>query len=89
MKEIWKDTLLSKFFLILRLAIILKKVFTSNKNSDFSWALSRISAPLDYIYKVHSIHIYMLRISPYSVQMRENTDQNNYEYGHFLRSSNY
>ena len=25
-------------------------------------------------------------ISPYSVQMRENTDQNNSEYGHFLRS---
>ena len=25
-------------------------------------------------------------ISPYSVRMRENTDQNNSEYGHFLRS---
>ena len=25
-------------------------------------------------------------ISPYSVRMRENTDQNNFEYGHFLRS---
>ena len=25
-------------------------------------------------------------ISPYSVQMRENTDQNNSEYGHFSRS---
>ena len=25
-------------------------------------------------------------ISPYSVQMRENTDQNKSEYGHFLRS---
>ena len=28
----------------------------------------------------------MHRISPYSVQMWENTDQNNSEYGHFLRS---
>ena len=28
----------------------------------------------------------VLRISPYSVQMRENTDQNNSEYRHFLRS---
>ena len=28
----------------------------------------------------------VLRISPYSVQMRENVDQNNSEYGHFLRS---
>ena len=27
-----------------------------------------------------------LRISPYSVRMRENTDQNNSEYGHFSRS---
>ena len=27
----------------------------------------------------------MLRISPYSVRMRENADQNNSEYGHFLR----
>ena len=25
-------------------------------------------------------------ISPYSVQMRENKDQNNSEYGHFFRS---
>ena len=28
----------------------------------------------------------ILRISPYSVQMRENTDHNNSKYGHFLRS---
>ena len=28
----------------------------------------------------------ILRISPYSVQMQENADQNNSEYGHFLRS---
>ena len=29
---------------------------------------------------------WILRVSPYSVQMRENKDQNNSEYGHFLRS---
>ena len=29
------------------------------------------------------------RISPYSVRMRENADENNSEYGHFLRSVNY
>ena len=28
----------------------------------------------------------LVSISPYSVRMRENTDQNNSEYGHFLRS---
>ena len=29
----------------------------------------------------------VLRISLYSVRMRENADQNNSEYGHFLRST--
>ena len=29
----------------------------------------------------------ILRISPYSVRMRENMDQNNSEYGHFSRSA--
>ena len=28
----------------------------------------------------------LLHISPYSIRMRENADQNNSEYGHFLRS---
>ena len=28
----------------------------------------------------------ILRISPYSVQMREKADQNNYKYGHFSSS---
>ena len=27
-----------------------------------------------------------MRISPYPVRIRENKDQNNSEYGHFLRS---
>ena len=31
----------------------------------------------------------ILRISPCSVQMRENTDQNNSEYGQLLRSDEY
>ena len=30
----------------------------------------------------------ILCITPYSVRMRENTDQKNSEYGHFLRSGN-
>ena len=30
-------------------------------------------------------HGEILRVSPYSVRMRENTDQNNSEYGHFSR----
>ena len=40
-----------------------------------------------------TLHIFhcmksVLRIRSYSVRMRENTDQNNSEYGHFLRSVN-
>ena len=31
----------------------------------------------------------ILRISSYSVRMRENTDQNNCKYGYFLRSANH
>ena len=30
--------------------------------------------------------VILVRIFPYHVQMRENTDENNSEYGHFLRS---
>ena len=30
--------------------------------------------------------VILVRIFPYSVRMRKNTDQNNSEYGHFLRS---
>ena len=29
----------------------------------------------------------ILRISPYSVRIQENMDQNNFEYGHFSRGS--
>ena len=45
--------------------------------SEFSWsAFSRIRTEYG---KIQSI-------SPYSVQMRENTGQKNFEYGHFPRS---
>ena len=33
----------------------------------------------------HSHFSYLLYISPYSVQIRENTDQNNSDYGHFTQ----
>ena len=45
--------------------------------SEFYWsAFSRIWTEYEEI----------LRISPYSVRMRENTEQKNSEYGHFLCS---
>ena len=37
-------------------------------------------------FPVFGLNTEILRISPYSVRKRENTDQNNSEYGHFLRS---
>ena len=40
-------------------------------------------------WKVSLFGVIVVRISPYSVRMRENTDQNNSAYGHFLRSDNY
>ena len=55
------------------------KRFATLKVSIFGVILVRIFLHLD-----HST----LRISPYSVEMRENTDQNNFKYGHFLRTAN-
>ena len=40
------------------------------------------------IFKYSAEYREILCISPYSVGMRENADQNNSEYGHFLRSIN-
>ena len=57
-----------------------KRRFTLRENSPYSelfWsAFSRIRTEYEEI----------LHISPYSVRMRENADQNNSKYGPFLRS---
>ena len=37
-------------------------------------------------YLRNGVCVKSVRISPYSVRMRENTDQNNSEYGHFSQS---
>ena len=37
-------------------------------------------------FRIWTEYFVILRISPYSVRMRENADQKNSEYGHFLRS---
>ena len=48
-----------------------------------AWKVSVFGVVLVHIFP----HLSVLRsISPYSVQMRENTDLNNSEYGHFSRS---
>ena len=51
-------------------------VSTAWKMSVFGVFLVRVFPHLDWI----------LRFSPYSVRMRENTDQKNSEYGHFSHS---
>ena len=38
-------------------------------------------------FSVYGLNTEKYLISPYSVRMLENTDQNNSEYGHFLRSA--
>ena len=38
-------------------------------------------------YRISTEYGEIRSISPYSVQMRENVDQNNSEYGHFSRSA--
>ena len=44
---------------------------------------------LELFWSVFSFIPRLLRISPYSVRMRENTDQNNSEYRHFLPSDTF
>ena len=38
-------------------------------------------------FRIRTEYREIIRISPYSVQIRENADQNNSEYGHFLHSA--
>ena len=56
------------------------KWFVFGKVSVFGVILVRIFPHSDWIRRE------ILRMSLYSVRMRENVDQNNSEYGHFLRS---
>ena len=66
--------LLFSHFQITNLKLILREKCS---NSELFWsAFSHIRTELRE----------MLRISPHSVRMRENADENNTEYGHFSRS---
>ena len=48
--------------------------------SEFFWSA---------FFRIWTEYAKILCISPYSVQMRENMDQKNSQYGHFLRSDNH
>ena len=57
------------------------------KGSVFHW----VKCPYSELFcatfpRIRTEYGEILRISPYSVRMRENADQNNFEYGHFLRT---
>ena len=60
----------------------MNKVFTAWKLSVFGVILVCIFPHSDWIREFGKIRI----ISPYSVRVQENADQNNFEYGQFLRS---
>ena len=74
---------------LFRLRTPLNMVFTSIYFAD-SLSLCKKCSHLEFFWSVFS-HVRtgyweILLISPYSVQMRENTDQKISKYGHFLRS---
>ena len=54
---------------------------------------SQVNVLLELVFSkvAHCVKSVLIRSysGPYSVQMRENTDQNNSEYGHFLRSGRF
>ena len=60
---------------------------------SFSHTLHKKCLYSELIWSVYSLirteYGELLHISPHSVRMRENTDQNNSEYGHFSRRDSY
>ena len=53
----------------------------------FNWVLNTpLTLREKCLYSEWVVFFSILRISPYSMQMRENTDQKNSEYGHFSHS---
>ena len=57
-----------------------------NKGKWYYYHSKNVSGASDTAWKVSVFGVILVRISPYSVWMRENTDHNNSKYGHFLRS---
>ena len=61
-------------------------LFTFNRKKTY-FACWTVACPLKTFIDKHCINTpWILRIFPYLVQTRKNKDQNNSEYGHFLRS---
>ena len=65
------------------LAELEKEVIESFFEKRLFWGASVFARNIIVCWNMQKV---VLRISPYSVQMRENTDQKNSEYGHFSRS---
>ena len=54
----------------------------------FYWSIA-IESLKAYNFLIYTEYGEILHMSPYAVRMEENKDQNNSEYGRFLRSGNY
>ena len=71
--------------------IFLTNCFTFSQNLDYLDLLHNNLAPEDFCLRAKSNYIFLRSwnwsISPYSVSMRENTDQKNSEYEQFSRSA--
>ena len=68
--------------------IVLQNVLFPYKNLDkhTAWKVSVLGVFLVWIFPRLD---WILRIFPYSVQVRENTDQKNFKYGHFSHSDKF
>ena len=81
------------FTLVLLIKVLLMKTTFTLYKANICWTCAtfpchfKLSTRMTYYFSFLVYHcMTSIRISPYSVRMQENTDQNNYEYGHFLRS---
>ena len=61
------------------------QIYSYSVTLNLDWGLNVFEIPVT-AWKVYVFAVILVRIFPYSVQMRKNVDQNNSEYGHFSRS---
>ena len=61
------------------------QIYSYSVTLNLDWGLNVFEIPLT-AWKVSVFGVILVRIFPYSVQMRKNVDQNNSEYGHFSQS---
>ena len=65
------------WLIIIRLILLTRTLRKKCPYSELFWSV---------FFRIRTEYVEILHNSPYSARMRENTDQNNSEYGHFSRS---